>query len=141
MLKTVIDEIQARAKLNMTFVSFIEMMREKSIDCVIDGANVGYCGLYRSADPKEECMFPIDKRPKKPESRGHSPVNYHLWFEHIDAVIRALREKNLRPLVMLHARHVKEHRLWSKYDAMVEGWRSDGLLFCTPNGVEDDLCW
>ena len=122
-------------------LAFLNRIHNTRMDVIVDGANVGFSGLYRGEDTNITCSLDVEKRPQKPFSSSPAPVLHHLWFEHIDAVIRSLCIMGLRPVVMLHQRHIQSHRLWDKYMSMVQSWISENILICTPNGIDDDLFW
>ncbi|KNH07562.1 hypothetical protein XU18_1783 [Perkinsela sp. CCAP 1560/4] len=128
-------------RLHAEIQAFLQVLREKQMDVVLDGANIGYCGLDRSLASENETIIPFKERPQQPHSNRDAPVKFHLWLEHIDAVVNAVRAQHLRPVIVLHRRHVERHRLWDKYRGMVDRWKRDGILLCTPNGVEDDILW
>ena len=120
---------------------FFAKIREMKMDLIIDGANVGFSGLYREADADELCPIPPTQRPSPMISSASSPKEYHLWFEHLEAVLNAAVSYNLRPLIMLHQRHIQRDKLWDKYHSLVQYWEKHKLILPTPSGIEDDICW
>ena len=120
---------------------FFSKLRSTPMDIIVDGANVGYSGLCRGPDSDDICSVPERLRPPALVSHREPPTNFHIWFEHIEAILQCAAQHNLRPVVMLHQRHVQRNLLWDKYHSLVARWEKHGLLIPTPNGIEDDICW
>eukprot|EP00760_Papus_ankaliazontas_P038941 PhM_4_TR9428/c0_g1_i1/m.67293/K18213/PRORP; proteinaceous RNase P len=142
------------------FEGFLEHLRSEHIDVIVDGANIGYCGLYRHDEGGNPALPPrgMDavvspnlltlnssafggKHGGGHNPQDHDPTRFPVRFEHIEAVVHQLRLRQLRPAIFLHERHVDRRRLWKKYHHLVETWRRENILFPTPSGVNDDVCW
>eukprot|EP00960_Hanusia_phi_P014354 423812-Hanusia_phi.AAC.2 len=101
-----------------TFKSWLE--KNGPWDVIVDGANVGYYG--QSGDQRRELV---------------------LNYLQIDRVIRSLqkREQGVRVLLVLHAQHIKKARHSADALRMVERWLSEGIIYVTPAGMNDDWFW
>ena len=65
-----------------------------------------------------------------------------LSYPQVDRVIRALEERQLRPLVIMHCRHFAKNVNMSAADeAMVQRWRDKKVLYTTPPKMNDDWFW
>ncbi|XQJ30157.1 hypothetical protein NXY56_006236 [Leishmania guyanensis] len=124
------------------------------VDVFIDGANLGYYGLSSWYDlAKKQLML----HRGVPESRitGNDldfnaqcqstgrGVDVGVNFELIDAAVTlAVDTYGMhRPLVMLHERHVEPKFMTSQSTTIVQRWKDRGWLYCSPAGLNDDLCW
>ena len=121
---------------------FARLEKDQSFNAVIDGANVGYYGLsswYRDAkvaqltaqgvvDPQVDdstvVPFPVDVSPK---------------FEIIDDMVEKVRALGLRPIVMLHERHVS--KAVGTNATILSKWQSQHAIVPTPYFLNDDYCW
>ena len=140
----VLADIRAMCALKRNSIELLQCIfkvETTAVDVLIDGANVGYAGLHRELDCSDSGQDIVDTLLEKPLSHEPAPVPHHLWFEQIGAVVRAVQRKGLRPLIILHKRHIMKSRLWDKYIAMVKSWLEQEILIPTPNGVNDDLFW
>lgn len=128
------------------------------IDILIDGANIGYYGLsswYGIAKREQLLQRGVSAAQIKPEDVALSKMTYtatgarrggvdvSVNFDMIDMALQvAVKEYGLKtPLVLLHERHVEQQNLTPRSAALVEQWRKQGWLYCTPTGLNDDLCW
>ncbi|KAK7201402.1 hypothetical protein NESM_000202700 [Novymonas esmeraldas] len=124
------------------------------VDVFIDGANLGYYGLSSwYADAKRQLLL----HRGVPESRitardvdfdaqckaSGRGVDVGVHFELIDSAVRLATDTYglRRPLVMLHERHVEPQFMTPRSSAVVQRWRERGWLYCSPTGLNDDLCW
>ncbi|CAJ1992190.1 RNase P / KRNP1 / Ribonuclease P [Leishmania donovani] len=124
------------------------------VDIFIDGANLGYYGLSSWYDlAKKQLMLHCGV----PESRitdsdldfnaqcktSGRGVDVGVNFELIDAAVKlAVDTYRMRsPLVMLHERHVEPKFMTLQSTAIVQRWKDRGWLYCSPTGLNDDLCW
>ncbi|GET91950.1 hypothetical protein, conserved [Leishmania tarentolae] len=124
------------------------------VDIFIDGANLGYYGLSSWYDlAKKQLMLhrgvpesritgkDLDFNAQcKTSGRG---VDVGVNFELIDASVKlAVDTYGMRsPLVMLHERHIEPKFMTSQSTAIVQYWKDRGWLYCSPTGLNDDLCW
>lgn len=124
------------------------------VDIFIDGANLGYYGLSSWYDlAKKELLLHrgMAEGEIKPQDLDFNlqcktpgkSVDVGVNFALIDsAVTMALDTYGLRrPLVMLHERHVEPRFMTPQSSAIVQRWRTRGWLYCSPTGLNDDLCW
>ncbi|KAH9593114.1 Protein-only RNase P [Trypanosoma melophagium] len=119
----------------------------QNIDVLIDGANLGYYGLSSwYSDAKRALLLKLGKREEdiKPQDiiwskRGSVDVgvNFHL----IDLAVQEARRRGMRPLIILHERHCETKNMTNSDEVLASQWRRDGILYCTPSGLNDDLCW
>lgn len=124
------------------------------VDVFIDGANLGYYGLSSWYDLAKRALLlhrgvPADQITASDldfntqcKASGNG-VDVSVNFDLIDSAVQLAMETYglRRPLVMLHERHVEPRWMTSQAAAVVERWRSLGLLYCSPTGLNDDLCW
>ncbi|EKX37025.1 hypothetical protein GUITHDRAFT_145271 [Guillardia theta CCMP2712] len=101
-----------------TFKAWLE--KNGPWDVIVDGANVGYYG--QSGNQRRDLQ-----------------LNYH----QIDRVIRSLQRRghSVRVLLILHAQHIKKARHNPDALKMVERWLSEGIIYVTPSGMNDDWFW
>lgn len=139
-------------RMHVGFQAFKRFVTETSFDVLIDGANVGYYGLsswYPVAKKRllehRQRHFPrrvTQLHPASTWSSGLPFVDVPVSMELIDTAVQALRRRGFqKPLIVLHVRHVEPHNLFPEAQAIVDRWRNEGLLYTTPAGVNDDLCW
>jgi len=87
-------------------------------DVVIDGANIGYF--------KQNFTFAPN----------------HVDYEQIDWVVRHFTENlGKKVLLVMHNRHFSRHMLPLKYKGLYDAWISEGILYKTPPGMNDDWFW
>ncbi|KAG5469121.1 hypothetical protein LSCM4_02518 [Leishmania orientalis] len=124
------------------------------VDVFIDGANLGYYGLsswydlakkqlllHRGVPENRITDHDLDFNAQcKTSSRG---VDVGVNFELIDAAVKLAVDTYgmRRPLVMLHERHVEPKFMTSQSTAILQRWKDRGWLYCSPTGLNDDLCW
>mmetsp|Transcript_15965 Transcript_15965/g.25911 ORF Transcript_15965/g.25911 Transcript_15965/m.25911 type:complete len:959 (+) Transcript_15965:239-3115(+) len=94
-----------------------ETQSSQPFDVVVDGANVGY---YKQ-------NFPNAPR--------------HVDYDQIDWIVSHFKEKGQRVLLVMHSRHFSSEMMPSKYKPMSEAWASEGFLYKTPPGMNDDWFW
>ncbi|KAF8284076.1 hypothetical protein TcBrA4_0059300 [Trypanosoma cruzi] len=117
------------------------------IDVLIDGANLGYYGLsswYEEA--KRALLLARGKRaeeikPKDVTWTKHGPVDVTVNFHLIDLAVQEAQRRGMRPLILLHERHCEPKNMTEEKKVIVATWRREGILYCTPSGLNDDLCW
>lgn len=99
------------------FKAFLDH-RKGMFNVVVDGANVGYFKMNYAGAPT------------------------HVEYHQIDWVVRHLQSIGLKPLLVLHSRHLKENVLPNNTcRSIVNKWREEGLLYSTPAGQNDDWFW
>lgn len=124
------------------------------VDVLIDGANLGYYGLsaWYSIAKRElllaRGMQATDITPedldfnlncKKSGGGVDVNVNYDLIAQ---ALYHCTNTLGLtRPLVLLHERHTEPHNTTPAMKARLKEWQARRWLYCTPSGLNDDLCW
>jgi ribonuclease P protein 3 len=103
------------------FNNFLEQqvrLMKQPYDVVIDGANIGYFKQNFAFAPK------------------------HVDYEQIDWVVRHFTEKlGKKVLLVMHNRHFSRHMLPEKYRGLYDAWISEGILYKTPPGMNDDWFW
>ena len=103
------------------FSNFLELqvrLMKQPYDVVIDGANIGYF--------KQNFAFAAN----------------HVDYEQIDWVVRHFSEKlGKKVLLVMHNRHFSKHMLPQKYKGLCDSWISEGILYKTPPGMNDDWFW
>ncbi|KAG8345396.1 putative Pentacotripeptide repeat region of PROPR Protein only RNase P [Trypanosoma vivax] len=117
------------------------------IDVLIDGANLGYYGLsswYEIA--KRELLLKRGRRDSDilPEDTAWSKrraVDVSVNFQLIELAVQEARRRGMQPLVILHERHCESRNITATNEALAAQWRREGVLYCTPSGLNDDLCW
>ncbi|KAG5469479.1 hypothetical protein LSCM1_02700 [Leishmania martiniquensis] len=124
------------------------------VDVFIDGANLGYYGLSSWYDIAKKQLMLHRGVPEhqitdndlsfnaqcKTAGRG---VDVGVNFELIDAAVQLAVStyRMRRPLIMLHERHVEPKFMTSQSTAILQRWKQEGWLYCSPTGLNDDLCW
>ncbi|KEG07541.1 hypothetical protein DQ04_09501020 [Trypanosoma grayi] len=117
------------------------------IDVLIDGANLGYYGLSSwYEDAKRALLLQRGRRAESITAKDvawskHRSVDVTVNFHLIDLAVQEARRRGMRPLVILHERHCEARNITTDNAAVAAQWRRDGLLYCTPSGLNDDLCW
>ncbi|KPA81127.1 putative mitochondrial hypothetical protein [Leptomonas pyrrhocoris] len=124
------------------------------VDVFIDGANLGYYGLSSWYDlAKKQLLLhrgvaegqitAQDLNFNEQCKASAKGVDVGVNFDLIDSAVKLAVEKYglRRPLVMLHERHVEPRFMTPQAAVIVQHWRSLGWLYCTPTGLNDDLCW
>ena len=56
-------------------------------------------------------------------------------------MLRQLQHRGYRPLIVLHCRHVMPGMVPRDQQGVLDQWRVDDLLHCTPHGCNDDWFW
>lgn len=85
---------------------------------IVDGANVGYFKQNYSGAPS------------------------HVNYQQIDQLLQHLRSLGHTPLLILHSRHLGRHMVPdAEAEQIIQRWRSDGCLYATPKGFNDDWFW
>lgn len=87
------------------------------LDIVIDGANIGYYKQNFSSAPR------------------------HVDYQQIDWVVQQLRNEGKKVLLFLHERHFSKSLMPKWAESIVNSWETDGILFKTPHGSNDDWFW
>lgn len=133
------------------------------IDLLIDGANLGYYGLsswYQVAKRAlmlrrgwRECEIKANdldfgSNCKKSGNGVDVGVSFALINLALELAVsggeggpNCPRKIFRRPLVILHERHCEPQNMTEEDAAYVQRWREKGWLYCTPTGLNDDLCW
>lgn len=107
-----------------TFRRFIEPATQ--YDVIVDGANVGYYGLSNWAHTQE----------RKP-GQGLA-IDYDM----VEKVMAMVRRHGLRPIVLLHHRHLEPQNLrTSDAKRLAEKWTRAREVYTTPPKVNDDILW
>jgi len=100
------------------FEKYLAKRRQKdnrTIDVVIDGANVGYFEQNFHNAPK------------------------HVNYNQIDCVVKHFMQLNKNVLLIMHSRHFFAVPL--KFKALVRAWEKSGVLYKTPPRMNDDWFW
>ncbi|CUE73241.1 Hypothetical protein, putative [Bodo saltans] len=131
--------------------SMITFAPLQTADILIDGANVGYYGLsswYHIV--KEEMVkhctahFP-DRLARLHKGTTWSKklpfVDVPVSMELIDEAMSQAKAAGLRPLLLLHERHVEPHNMFPKAHAILNKWKAANEVITTPGGLNDDVCW
>lgn len=87
---------------------------KKSLDIVIDGANIGYY--------------------KQNFARAPRHVDYH----QIDRFVKLLQEEGKNILLFLHERHFSRNLMPKWAEKIVHGWERSKILYRTPHASNDD---
>ncbi|ESL11627.1 hypothetical protein TRSC58_00618 [Trypanosoma rangeli SC58] len=117
------------------------------IDVLIDGANLGYYGLSSWYEEAKRALLlkhgvKADKiMPKDVMWTKHRAVDVTVNFQLIDLAVQEARHRGMQPLILLHERHCESKNLTAESEVIVANWRCVGILYCTPSGLNDDLCW
>eukprot|EP00760_Papus_ankaliazontas_P015572 PhM_4_TR16593/c0_g1_i1/m.104377/K18213/PRORP; proteinaceous RNase P len=131
--------------------AFFEEVRSQRIDAVIDGANVGYCGLssWGAKEPAEQAdrdraeeevkRFKLDEEEWRKKPAVRTPAR----LEQVDAVLTELKRlhPDWRVVVVMHERHLGDGHVLEKYLEMVARWKSTNSVLISPACVNDDHCW
>lgn len=133
----------ARAKAN--FETFCRYIATVSPSVIIDGANLGYYGVSKWHGAARNALKATRLRRRQqggPAASIHSdndavPPDFPVIQEAIDEV----QKLGLRPLVLLHERHGELHNQTEVNEALFREWRAKQLVYTTPSGLNDDLCW
>ncbi|EAN79271.1 hypothetical protein, conserved [Trypanosoma brucei brucei TREU927] len=118
-----------------------------SIDVLVDGANLGYYGLSSwYALAKRELLLRRGRKESDiaPQDVAWSKrrfVDVSVNFELIELAVQEAYRRGMQPLVLLHERHCEPNNVTDVGKALVSRWRREGVLYCTPSGLNDDLCW
>lgn len=135
---------EAEERMWTEFHDFCRQMDALSYDVVIDGANVGYYGLsswYREA--KEVLLRRRGIDPARVTLRERTqvplPVDVPPRFSLIESMRLAARRQGRQPLIILHARHLRE--VSEENEPHLRTWRQERAIVASPPFLNDDYCW
>ena len=141
----------AKAKQGFeTFKRYIQSPAAAKVDCIIDGANLGYYGLsswyhiakkdllQRRSQGAAPSQKDLDMKATKTRPGG---VDVPPAFDIIQLAVAEARKLGLTPIILLHERHCEDHNLTTKNAEILEEWRQQRIIFTTPSGLNDDFCW
>jgi pentatricopeptide repeat protein len=108
------SQVNSSSKIEKNDLKHSKQMER--FDVVIDGANVGYFKQNFLNAPN------------------------HLDYLQINWVARRLMQLGFRPLIVLHSRHLntKSLGLSADMEAVIEEWKANNRLYCSPAGCNDD---
>lgn len=125
------------------------------VDIIIDAANVGYYGVSKWYGVAKQQL--IDHRQQlnmcmKDLALGSDGkaqfdvkalrfVDVPLSMDMIELAVEECKRRNMKPLIVMHERHVEPHNLFPAAKVIVDRWRRQQMLYTTPSGLNDDLCW
>lgn len=113
--KNLPKDLKERAHHWGHFCRYLE--QRKTLDVVIDGANIGFYQQNFEGAPK------------------------HVSYDQIDWVIDAFRAQGKSVLVVMHHRHFNRQKMPRKFVPLVDKWIRQDLLYRTPPGMNDDWFW
>lgn len=158
---TVIPNVSKSSRAPQLFEAFTKYIHTRGdANVYIDGANVGYYGLSNWYGVAKRKMLAAAGNSEEMISRleRQQPQDF-VWdakkrfvdvppsFELIDIVLTELATNpkyahyNFRPLIFLHRRHTEEQNLLPENKEYLNRWLQKGLVYCSPDGINDDLCW
>ena len=132
-------EMEHRQRHWRNFKNYLERRyRDRKLDVVVDGANVGYFDQNFGGSPKHVDYFQIDwiiNYFLRRKMSGQWTLSFFSSLLINEALTLGL------VLVVIHTRHFGQSMMPKRFEPLTRSWRDKGVLYCTPHGMNDDWFW
>ncbi len=112
-------------------------------DYVVDGANVGFFGQGAAIAANRKARQTLNGGVESAEDmRSLREARQTLFsVDRLEAMLQTLTDRGSKTLLVLHVQHMKRLQQGEASAALLERWQSEGVLYFTPHGHNDDWYW